>query len=42
VRQKIAKKEMAAAGKFDYTVENESGKLKTAVKKIERILEQGI
>ena len=38
VRQKIARKEMAVAKKFDYIVENEPGKLEKTVEKIERIL----
>ena len=38
IRQKIAKKEMSEAKKFDYIVDNKSGKLKATVEKIEKIL----
>lgn len=42
IRQKIAKKELAIAKKFDYIVDNKQGKLKAAVKKIEKILSGSI
>jgi len=37
-RQKIAKREMKKAKKFDYAVENKPGKIEEAVKKIEKLL----
>ncbi|MFH1193956.1 MAG: guanylate kinase [bacterium] len=40
LRQKIAKKEMANARRFDYTVENKHEKLKETVEEIEKILKK--